>query len=123
MRIDNTWRDINSATVIDRITELGAISLLDADENDATELAELQNLDEQVRETGSALGWIGGYAMLIKDSYMEDHAQERAEQEGKISFNDWPATAIDWHEAAEELKFSYGYIPVDFFDSTYWIVK
>lgn len=120
MRINNTWRDIDSATIIDRIAELGAISLVDADENDVTELAELQNLDQQGREH---VGWAEGYVMLIKDGYMEDHAQERAEQEGKISFNEWPATAIDWHQAAEELKFSYGYIPVDFFDSTYWVVK
>jgi hypothetical protein len=69
------------------------------------------------------VGWAEGYVMLIKDGYMEDHAQERAEEEGKISFNEWPATAIDWHQAAEELKFSYGYIPVDFFNSTYWVVK
>jgi hypothetical protein len=60
----------------------------------AHELIILQSLAEEAEEY--AVDWKFG-SSLIRDSYMEDYAQELAEDIGAISKDaQWPLNCIDW---------------------------
>jgi len=64
-------------------------------------------------------GWEHGET-LVRDSYFEEYARELAEEIGAINPDAaWPATCIDWEQAARELLIDYG--SVDFDGVTYWI--
>ena len=120
--IDNTQDMIDSRDVIARIDELSArrdddeqTYPLDADER--AELTALESLAEQAE--GYAPDWQYG-AQLIRDSYFEDYAQELAADIGAIQDDaKWPATCIDWEQAARELQMDY--TEVEFDGVAYWV--
>lgn len=86
------------------------------DDAEATELKALQELAEE--SEGSA-DWRYGET-LIADSYFEDYARELAEDIGAIDREaGWPATCIDWEEAADQLKVDY--FSVEYKGMTFWI--
>jgi hypothetical protein len=86
--------------VIDRIEELE-----DDDDLLEEEADELKDLKELAEECGNF--WDDG-TTLILDSYFKSYAQELAEDIGAISdFSSWPASCIDWDQAADELKQDY----------------
>jgi len=59
-------------------------------------------------------------ATLIRDSYFEEYARELAEELDLIPTNaTWPATCIDWEQAARELQMDY--TSVEFDGITYWV--
>lgn len=87
----------------------------EAHPEDATELAALQALTAEAEGYGD---WAHGET-LIRDSHFKAYAQELADDLGLISADArWPATCIDWEEAAEELK--QDYTAYDFDGVTYW---
>ena len=63
--------------------------------------------------------WVHG-ATFIADSYFKKYAMQFAEDIGAMPDTaQWPATCIDWDEAAKELKADYSSIEVD--GETYWV--
>jgi hypothetical protein len=70
------------------------------------ELAELENLRDEV---GSSRGKISEYGgPFVDESDFEDYAQELAEDLGAIPRNvAWPCSCIDWTHAAKELRADY----------------
>lgn len=89
----------------------------DWNEERAGEFEALTSLADKAEDC--ALDWRYG-EVLISDSYFEKYAREFAEDIGAIKNCDkWPATCIDWEEAADELK--QDYTSVDFGGETYWI--
>jgi hypothetical protein len=71
------------------------------DEEEASELAELVTLSDEVSE------WHDG-ATLIPVSDFEDYARDLADDLGMIpSDAAWPLTCIDWEKAAGELEQDY----------------
>jgi len=111
---------IDSRDVIARIEEL------ENDRNDENagllerEVAELEALTALADEASDYTDeWQDG-AVLIRDSYFEDYAQELAESIGAIdSTATWPNNCIDWERATRELQMDY--TEVDFDGVTYWI--
>lgn len=86
-------------------------------DDDWAELTVLQALQEEA--DGYADDWKDG-AMLIRDSYFQEYAQQFAEDIGAIDPNaTWPNTCIDWERAARELQQDYA--AVDFDGVTYWV--
>jgi hypothetical protein len=84
---------------------------------DAAELAALLALQEEAE--GYAPDWRHG-ATLIRDTYFVVYAQEFADDIGAIKSDaSWPATCIDWDEAARQLQRDY--TSVDFDGEGYWI--
>lgn len=74
---------------------------LDELEEELEELEELRELRDEIRE------WSNGVT-LIPESEFEDYARDLAEDIGAVSGDKkWPATCIDWEEAARELKYDY----------------
>lgn len=111
--ISNSTDVIDSRDVIARIKELEGTE--DADEQ--TELKALLALQEEAE--GYSPDWKYG-ATLIRDSYFEDYARELADDIGAIKSDaQWPATCIDWKQAADELK--QDYTSVEFDGVTYWV--
>lgn len=56
---------------------------------------------------------------LIRETYFEDYARELAEEIGALENCDkWPATCIDWEQAAKELRMDY--TGADFDGVTYY---
>ena len=89
----------------------------DFDEDDQEELDALKALAEEA--AGYAADWHHGET-LIRDSHFEEYAQDLAEDIGAISSDTaWPATCIDWTQAADELR--HDYTAVEFDGATYWI--
>lgn len=91
---------------------------LDEFENgeEGEELKTLLALQEEAE--GYSSDWKYG-AQLIRDSYFKDYAQELAEDCGMLeNCNQWPATCIDWDQAARELQMDYSCIEFD--GVTYW---
>lgn len=115
---------IDSRDVIARIEELEFErdaaedpAAWDAENSEeAEELAALKDLAAQGESCGD---WIHG-ATLIRDSYFETYAQELAEDCGMLeNATSWPATCIDWQQAARELQ--QDYTDVTFDGVTYWV--
>ena len=68
---------------------------------------------------GYADDWHYG-AQLIRDSYFQRYAMERAEDTGAIPDDaSWPVTCIDWEQAALELQVDYS--AIDLKGVTYWV--
>ena len=122
---------IDSRDVIARIEELESERdsfADDADDSgaartvwDATdEGAELKALLAlQDEAEAHAPDWRHG-ATLIRDSYFKAYAQEFADDIGAIPRDaTWPATCIDWDQAARELQ--QDYTAVEFDGVTYWV--
>jgi hypothetical protein len=87
------------------------------EEEEGRELAALNALAADAE--GYSSDWSYG-AVLIRDSYFEDYAQELAEDIGAINRNAvWPNNCIDWTQAARELQ--QDYTAVDFDGVTYWV--
>lgn len=132
--ISNTDDVIDSRDVISRIDELEAEreafleseppsdapekkEALWLDTDEGRELATLKALADEA--SGYAADWQHGET-LVRDSYFEDYAQQLAEDCGMIPADlKWPASCIDWEQAARELQMDY--TSVDFDGVTYWI--
>ena len=85
-------------------------------EEEGDELAALVALAEE--GSGSA-DWNYGET-LIHEDYFEEYAQQLAEDLGLLGRDlDWPASCIDWKEAAEQLAIDYSLI--DFDGQSYYI--
>lgn len=95
---------------------------------DGTEYAVTSDWDEeterewrQLKELESDAGsreWSHGLG-FIRDSYFETYAREFAEDIGAMANCDqWPATCIDWEQAALELQADYSSVELD--GTTYW---
>ena len=91
---------------------------LDADDNelpcvsddDAAEFDALSALLDDLKGNGGDEEWRGDWypLTLIRDDYFEDYARELAEDCGLIPDDaKWPATCIDWEQAARELRMDY----------------
>jgi antirestriction protein len=111
---------IDSRDVIERIAELQLMAedgdaLLDQDER-----IELATLVELAREgEQAAADWFHGEA-LVRDSYFVTYAEQLADELSLIPRDaGWPATCIDWEQAARELQMDY--TPVEFDGVTYWV--
>lgn len=129
MSIDNCDNIIDSRDVIARIAELeeerddwdeddepGRRNWEDANEDEAAELSNLQDLAEQCQYYGD---WAHG-ATLINESYFEKYARELASDCGMISGGEsWPLNCIDWEQAANELM--QDYTVVDFDGTTFYM--
>jgi len=124
-RIQGSQEITNSEDIIDSRDVIARIAYLedsldvpeeDRDEDEADELAALRSLAEEA--SGYVGDWEYGEA-LIRDSYFEQYAQQLAEDLDLIPQDaTWPATCIDWGEAARELQMDY--TSVDFGGVTYW---
>ena len=103
----------DSRDIQERISELEALGG-EIDESDKEELVGLLAFKEDV----DSPEWDCGIT-FINEADFEDYAREFAQDIGAIS-NDaqWPATCIDWEEAARELLIDYS--PVDFDGITYY---
>lgn len=117
--ITNSDDIIDSRDVIERIRELEA-------QQDDAEDGELDDYEEQeladLRELASdgerLADWTYGET-LIRDGYFEDYARDLADDLGLIASDaQWPATCIDWAQAARELQMDY--TSLDFAGETYW---
>ena len=122
--VDNSEDVLDSRDIIARIEEL-ADSLYDDDGNltagfdgeDRDEYEALRTLQEEAE--GYSEDWKYG-ATLIRDSYFQTYAMELAEEIGAIPDDArWPATCIDWEQAARELRMDY--TSVEFGGVTYWV--
>ena len=77
----------------------------------ADEITELAKLRELITELPGEAN--NGYT-LVRESYFETYAQQFAEDVGAIGRDAvWPATCIDWKQAAEELQMDYSAIEFD----------
>ena len=104
---------LDSRDVQSRINELEGLDELD--EDDKEELAKLTELKEQIDDS---VEWEDGI-ILIHDQYFADYARELAEDIGAINSDaKWPATCIDWEQAARELQMDFTNVEVD--EHTYW---
>ena len=124
------WNDdiIDSRDVIAAIDELESelAALVDDGDADAIaawnadnsgDLAALRDL--AVDGANSSDDWEYG-ATLIADHHFKSYAQDLADDLGLIdSAATWPASCIDWEQAARELPMDYS--AVDFHGHTYWI--
>lgn len=91
------------------------------DSEDAEELATLTAFLADMAGNGGDEKWRGDWypVTLVRDSYFEDYAQELADELGLIpSDARWPATCIDWEQAARELQ--QDYTTSEFGGVTYW---
>lgn len=70
-------------------------------ENEAAELAELEELESQISE------WNSGETLIPECNFTE-YAEQLAEDIGAIDHNaSWPLNRIDWEAAADDLKADY----------------
>ena len=105
---------IDSRNVIARIEELES----QGEEIDEDEKEELAKLKAFAEEGEGVADWRHGET-FVRDSYFENYAQELAEDIGALENCDhWPATCIDWEQAARELRMDYS--SFDFDGVTYW---
>jgi hypothetical protein len=132
--ISNSDNTIDSRDVIARIEELtDEIADAQADiDNPDTEVSEsaaadIEELRSELRALEALQSEAEGYAAdwqhgetLIRDSYFKTYAQELADDIGAVPRDlSWPATCIDWDQAARELQMDY--TSVDFDGVTYWV--
>lgn len=118
--INNQRNIIDSRDIIARIEDL-ELEKGDADQGcfPAESQEELTALKELADEAGDFADWRYG-EMLIRESYFENYAQELAEELGMMPEDaSWPATCINWEQAANELQMDY--TSVEFDGATYWI--
>ena len=107
---------IDSRDVIARIEELDALTDAEITTDEVNELTILRALAEQGEDVED---WQHG-ATLIRDSYFEEYAEQLAEELDLIPADaTWPATCIDWEQAARELRMDY--TSVEFGGVTYWV--
>jgi hypothetical protein len=107
---------IDSREVIARIEYL-ADDDYERDEDEDAELAALRALADEA--AGYAADWQYGET-LIRDSYFKQYAEQLAEELDLIPQDaKWPATCIDWDQAARELQMDYTSVSFDGID--YWI--
>ena len=80
---------------------------------------EITVFQDVVKEADGYSGFSDGES-LIRDTYFVEYAQELAEECGLINDDaQWPATCIDWEQAARELQYDYSGI---YFDNVlYWM--
>jgi antirestriction protein len=105
--------------VIARFEELEDIDPLDDEE--AVELALIKEFLEEIKGCGGDEQWRGDWYPVgfIADTYFEEYAQELADDIGAIPKDaSWPATCIDWEQAARELQQDYSSVEID--GTTYW---
>jgi hypothetical protein len=86
--------------------ECGFDDPLDADERER--LAKLRDFEESIPD----------WHELIHEDDFEDHARELADELGMIDTSVWPATCIDWKQAADELQQDYTSYDLD--DDTFY---
>lgn len=80
--------------------------------------AELVALLEFAKEGEGFSDWPHG-EVFVRDSYFETYARELADDLGLIRDDAvWPATCIDWEQAARELRMDYS--SAEFDGVTYW---
>jgi len=114
--ITNTKDVLDSRDIIERYEELAAMDD-GRDDDEEAEYTALKTLCEDA--AGYSEDWQYG-ATLIRDTYFVEYAQECAEDMGLIDNNaKWPATCINWEQAARELQMHY--TNVEFGDVTYWV--
>ena len=106
---------LDSRNLQKRINELEELKGRLSDEGDPLneeEQGELGNLVNLKEEVGDG-GWDFGITFIPEDEF-GDYAREFAEDVGAIS-NDaqWPATCIDWEQAANELKHDFSNVEYD----------
>jgi hypothetical protein len=78
-------------------------ALIDFGEDEESELAELETLENEISE------FRHGETMIPEDAF-EDYARELAEDLGYMdskTASSWPFTCINWSEAADELRQDY----------------
>jgi hypothetical protein len=119
----STTKDINNRDdLIDsRDVDARIADLLDVEERDTEEEAELKALEALRDEAqGYSPDWSYG-STLIRDSYFEEYAKELADDiHGKAMREaTWPFDYIDWTAAADALKEDYA--QVDFSGEAYWV--
>lgn len=109
----------NSKDTIDSRDVIARIEWLDDDDLCLDEEDELKSLKALQEECEGYSDWIHG-ALLIRDSYFIQYAEQFAEDIGAIDRDaNWPLNHIDWEEAASELKMDY--TCVDFDGVDYWL--
>lgn len=118
MSIDNTDDIIDTRDIIARIEELEQDAEFEPlDEDDAAELTRLTKWATQ----GDDGTWRSGVS-LIHEHHFEQYARDYAEETGAISADtQWPATCIDWEQAADELCSDY--TPYDLDGATYYALE
>jgi len=106
--VTNEMDTIDSREIQERIDYLESLAK-DIDEDEKEELHKLQ----EFKDEADASEWDYGVA-FINEEYFEDYARELAVDIGAIS-NDvqWPATCIDWADAADDLKIDYSQAEFD----------
>jgi hypothetical protein len=130
----NTDDVIDSRDIIERIEELEEErEAIDGEaENDADAEAIAEALEAWDAENGAELKALTtlqeeaeGYApdwrhgcTLIRDSYFVDYARNYAHDVCDLPTH-WPASCIDWDQAASELQ--QDYTAVEFDGVTYWV--
>lgn len=120
--ISNSDDYINTCDITECIEELESELELDGD---LLEQSDKEELIDELEKLKAFADEIGEYAfdnqeVLIRDSYFETYAREFAEAIGAISSDThWPATCIDWEQAARELQMDY--TCVDFDGIEYWV--
>jgi hypothetical protein len=107
----------------DLVDELRVLVGGDEDTWDPEVVRELDEIDlaraEEIRDVLEEIGPEAAYGvtMIPKDDF-EDYAREFASDMGAIQdLNSWPATCIDWEQAASELAMDY--TSVEFDGTTY----
>lgn len=123
---DFTGADIiDVRDVIERIEELESIVGDDhdaANQDDASELAQLESLMSDLADCGGGNEqWRGTWypLLLISESHFRDYAEQLAEDIGAINAAaSWPNCYIDWDRAADALRMDY--TPVTFNSVEYW---
>lgn len=79
-------------------TEPTGLPWADAEQENAAELATLEELLSDICGYGGDEQWEGDWypVTLVRDSYFQAYAQDLAEECGFTSGNEWPARCIDW---------------------------
>ena len=110
--ITNTEDYIDSRDIIARIEELEAEDAIEYED-------ELNALKELVNNCEDYCNWKDGATLICWDCF-EEYARDHAEGIGAISSDmHWPATCIDWEQAARKLQMDYK--SVEFDGVEYWI--
>ena len=118
--ITNSQDYIDSREIIARIEELENATV---NFGQVEELQHLKALTEEAEGYYVRIGYPSEWSYgvtLIREDCFEDYARELAEDIGAISKDtSWPATCIDWEQAANELKMDY--TEVDFNGVSYYV--
>jgi antirestriction protein len=104
----NTVYELKEAVEAERAA---IAALKEWDDENTEELDALVDLQDQCE--GYCSDWRSG-AVLIRETYFEDYAQQFAEDIGAIdSEARWPNNCIDWEAAARELRMDYTSVEFD----------